>query len=144
MSFKTIYAEVPREKIIYLTRPEFINGEEQSFHDVLKASMSKYGFKDPIYCSYGRGSYGDKIKVIVGNNRMVVAKELNIKIIPAIITNYKADQFPLEGRVLKTDEEIKALFHLSKHEKLYVRRDKKGDIDQVTPPHFPTVQQHYV
>ena len=144
MSFKTIYAEVPREKIIYLTRPEFINGEEQSFHDALKASMSKYGFKDPIYCSYGRGSYGDKIKVIVGNNRMVVAKELNIKIIPAIITNYKADQFPLEGRVLKTDEEIKALFHLSKHEKLHVRRDKNGDIDQVTPPPFSMVKQLYV
>ena len=144
MSFKTIYAEVPREKIIYLTRPEFINGQEQSFHDALKDSMSKYGFRDPVYCYYHHERWGDKIKVMVGNNRMVVAKELNIKIIPAIITNYKADQFPLEGRVLKTDEEIKALFHLSKHEKLHIRRDKNGDIDQVTPPNFPTVKQHYV
>ena len=139
---QTIYAEAPREKIEHLTRPGFIDGTEQSFHDALKASMSKYGFRDPVYCWYGRGAYGDKIKVIVGNNRMVVAKELNIKIIPAIITNYKADQFPLEGRVLKTDDEIRALFHLPKQ--LHIRRDGNGDIDQVTPPWFQKVKQHYV
>ena len=141
---QTIYAEVPREKILYLTRPEFMNGQEQSFHDTLTASMSKYGFRDPVYCHYHSKTYGNKIKVIVGNNRMVVAKELNIPIVPTVITNYKAEEFPLEGQVLKTDEEIKALFHLSTHEKLHVRRDKNGNIDQVTPPHFPTVKQHYV
>ena len=139
---QTIYAKLPREKIVHLTRPEFINGTEQSFHDALTASMSKYGFRDPVYCHYHSKAYGDKIKVIVGNNRMVVAKELNIPIVPAVITNYKADEFPLEGRVLKTDDEIRALFYLPKQ--LHVRRDKNGDIDQVTPPHFPTVKQHYV
>ena len=139
---QTIYAEVPREKIIYLERTEFMNGEEQSFRDTLTASMSKHGFRDPVYCVYQHKQWGNKIKVIVGNNRMVVAKELDIKIIPAVITNFKADEFPLEGRVLKTDDEIRALFHLPKQ--VHVRRDKNGDIDQVTPPHFPTVQQHYV
>ena len=137
-----IYAEVPREKILYLTRPEFMNGQEQSFHDTLTASMSKYGFRDPVYCHYHSKTYGNKIKVIVGNNRMVVAKELNIPIVPTIITNYKAEEFPLEGRVLKTDDEIKALFYLPKQ--LDIRRDKNGDIDQVTPPDFQTVKQHYV
>ena len=141
---QTIYAKLLREKIEHLTRPEFINGTEKVFHDALTASMSKYGFRDPVYCHYNSKSYGNKIKIIVGNNRMVVAKELNIPIVPAVITNYKADEFPLEGRVLKTDDEIRALFHLPHHEKLHVRRDKNGDIDQVTPPHFPTVQQHYV
>ena len=141
---QTIYVKLPREKIAYLERAEFINGTEKVFHDALTASMSKYGFRDPVYCHYHSKTYGNKIKVIVGNNRMVVAKELNIPIVPAVITNYKADEFPLEGRVLKTDDEIRALFYLSKHEKLHVRRDKNGDIDQVTPPHFPTVQQHYV
>ena len=139
---QTIYAEVPREKIEHLTRAEFINGTEQSFHDILKASMSKHGFRDPIYCWYNSKNWGDKIKVIVGNNRMVVAKELNIPIVPAVITNYKADEFPLEGRVLKTDDEIRALFYLPKQ--IHVRRDKNGDIDQVTPPNFQNVKQHYV
>jgi len=141
---QTIYAKLPREKIEHLTRPEFINGHEQSFHDALKASMSKHGFRDPVYCHYHSKNWGNKIKVIVGNNRMVVAKELNIPIVPAVITNYKADEFPLEGRVLKTDDEIRALFHLPNHEKLHIRRDKNGDIDQVPPPRFPTVKQHYV
>ena len=139
---QTIYAELPREKIVHLTRPEFINGQEQSFHDILTASMSKYGFKDPVYCVYNHETWGDKIKVIVGNNRMVVAKELDIKIIPAVITNFKADESLLEGRVLKTDDEIRALFHLP--DQLQIRRDKNGDIDQVMPPWFPTVQHHYV
>jgi len=141
---QTIYAEVPREKIIYLERTEFMNGQEQTFRDLLTASMAKYGFRDPVYCWYSSKNWGNKIKIIVGNNRMVVAKELNIPIVPAVITNFHADQFPLEGRVLKTDDEIRALFHLPNHEKLHIRRDKNGDIDQVTPPHFPTVQQHYV
>ena len=139
---QTIYAEVPREKIIYLERAEFMNGQEQSFRDTLTASMSKHGFRDPVYCWYSSKNWGNKIKVIVGNNRMVVAKELDIKIIPAVITNFKADELPLEGRVLKTDNEIRALFHLPKQ--LQIRRDKNGDIDQVMAPNFPTVEQHYV
>jgi len=139
---QTIYAKFPREKITYLTRPEFINGQEQSFHDALKASMSKYGFRDPVFCYYNHQNWGGKIKIIVGNNRMVVAKELDIKIIPAIVTNFKADESPLEGQVLKTDDEIRALFYLP--DQLHIRRHEKGFIDQVTPPHFPTVTQHYV
>ena len=139
---QTIYAKLPREKITYLERAEFMNGQEQSFRDALTASMSKHGFRDPVYCWYHSKNWKDKIKVIVGNNRMVVAKELNIPIVPAVITNFKADQFPLEGKILTTDEEVKALFYLP--EKLHVRRDENGDIDQVTPPPFPTVKQHYV
>jgi len=139
---QTIYTKLPREKFVHLTRPEFINGTEKVFHDALTASMSKYGFRDPVYCWYHSERWGDKIKIIVGNNRMVVAKELNIPIVPAVITNFKADKFPLEGKILNTDDEIKALFYLPKE--LRVRRDKNGEIDQVTPPHFPTVKQHYV
>ena len=131
---QTIYVKVPREKIVYLTRPEFINGQEQSFHDALKVSMSKYGFRDPVFCYYNHQNWGGKIKIIVGNNRMVVAKELDIKIIPAIITNFKADESPLEGRVLKTDDEIRALFYLPKE--LTIRRHKEGFIDQVMAPHY--------
>ena len=140
---QTIYAELPREKITYLTRKEFINGEEQSFHDALKASMSKYGFRDPVYGYYKHETWGDKIKIMVGNNRMVVAKELDIKIIPMVITNFKDDEFPLEGRILKTDDEIRALFHLPKQ--LQIRRNKNGDIDQVMAPHYVgNIREKYV
>ena len=139
---QTIYLEVPFDRLSYLNRPEFINGEEQSFHDALKASMTKYGFRDPVYCWYNSKAYGSKIKIIVGNNRMVVAKELGLDPIRTIITNWKADEFPLKGKEFKNDEEIKSLFHLP--DQIHVRRDKNGDIDQVTPPHFPTVKEHYV
>ncbi|HAT64772.1 MAG TPA: hypothetical protein DCS66_09240, partial [Flavobacteriaceae bacterium] len=106
---ETVYVELPIEKITYLERAEFMNGKEQSFRDALTASLSKYGFRDPVYCWYHSKPYGDKIKITVGNNRMVVAKELGIKTIPAVVTNFKADEFPLEGKVLNTDEEVRAL-----------------------------------
>ena len=140
---ETIYIELPIEKIVYLERPEFMDGTEQSFHVALKASMSKYGFKDPVYCWYNSKSYGNKIKVTVGNNRMVVAKELGIKTIPAVVTNFKADEFPLEGKVLNTDEEVRALFYLPEH--LQVRRDKNGNIDQVMPVSYKgNIRNKYV
>ena len=130
---ETIYTELPFEKITYLDRPEF-HREEKEFKKALTQSMKKYGMKDPIYCWANGKAYGDIIKVIVGNNRMAVAKELGIKMIPAVITNFKADTLPIEGKVLSTDEEIRALFYLPKE--LQVRRDKNGDVDQVMPPHY--------
>ena len=130
---ETIYTELPFEKIDYLDRPEF-HREEKEFKKALTLSMAKHGMKDPIYCWANGKAYGDIIKVIVGNNRMAVAKELGIKMIPAVITNFKADTLPIEGKVLSTDEEIKALFYLPKE--LQVRRDKNGDVDQVMPPHY--------
>ena len=130
---ETIYTELPFDKITYLDRPEF-HKEEKEFKEALTQSMTKSGMKDPVYCWYNSKPYGDKIHIIVGNNRMTVARELGIKKVKAIITNFKADQFPLKGRVLKTDEEIKNLFHLPN--RIKVRRDANGEVDQVNHPHF--------
>ena len=130
---ETIYTELPFDKITYLDRPEF-HKEEKEFKEALTQSMTKSGMKDPVYCWYNSKPYGDKIHIIVGNNRMTVAKELGIKKVKAIITNFKADEFPLKGRVLKTDAEIKNLFHLP--DRVEVRRDKNGEVDQVNHPHF--------
>jgi GTPase Era involved in 16S rRNA processing len=130
---ETIYTELPFDKITYLDRPEF-HKEEKEFKEALTQSMTKSGMKDPVYCWYQSKPYKDKIHTIVGNNRMTVAKELGIKKVKAIITNFKADQFPLKGRVLKTDEEIKKLFHLPN--RIKVRRDANGEVDQVNHPHF--------
>ena len=130
---ETIYTELPFDRITYLDRPEF-HKEEKEFKEALTQSMTKSGMKDPVYCWYQSKPYKDKIHTIVGNNRMTVAKELGIKKVKAIITNFKADQFPLKGRVLKTDEEIKKLFHLP--DRVKVRRDKNGEVDQVNHPQF--------
>ena len=130
---ETIYTELPFDKITYLDRPEF-HKEEKEFKKALTQSMTKSGMKDPVYCWYNSRPYGDKIHTLVGNNRMTVARELGIKKVKAIITNFKADQFPLKGRVLKTDEEIKKLFHLP--DRVKVRRDKNGEVDQVNHPQF--------
>ena len=127
---ETIYTELPFEKIAYLDRPEF-HTDEKEFKKALTLSMTKYGIKDPIYCWANGKAYGDIIKVIVGNNRMVVAKELGIKTIPAVITNFKADTLPIKCKMLNTDEEIKELFHLPND--LQIRRDENGDVDQVMP-----------
>ena len=106
--------------------------------------MTKYGMKDPVYCWANGKAYGDIIKVIVGNNRMIVAKELGIKMIPAVITNFKAEELPIEGRVLNTDKEIRELFHLPND--LQIRRDKNGDVEQVMPIYYMKkgVREEYV
>ncbi len=130
---ETIYTELPFDKITYLDRPEF-HKEEKEFKKALTQSMTKFGMKDPVYCWYQSKPYGNKIHILVGNNRMTVAKELGIKKVKAIITNFKADQFPLKGKVLKTDEEIKNLFHLP--HRIEVRRDENGEVDQVNHPQF--------
>ena len=140
---ETVYIELPFEKITYLDRPEFHTNEKE-FKKALTQSMTKYGMKDPVYCWANGKSYGDIIKVIVGNNRMTVAKELGIKTIPAVITNFKADTLPIEGRVLNTDAEIRELFHLPNG--LQIRRDANGDVDQVMPIYYMKkgVREEYV
>ena len=140
---KIIYKELPIDQISYLNRAEFSpTGPEKEFYSLLKNSVSKYGFRDPVYIEYGSEDYGDILKVIVGNNRMVIAKELGINKIPAIILNLKANTFNIEGKVLNTDEDIKKYFHLP--DKVEIRRDKKGVIDKVMTINFNLVREFYV
>ena len=139
---ETVYIKLPFEKITYLDRPEF-HKEEKEFKEALTRSMKTYGMKDPVYCWANGKAYGDIIKVIVGNNRMTVAKELGIKTIPAVITNFKADTLPIDGRVLNTDKEIKELFHLPND--LQIRRDANGNVDQVMPVYYSgKIREEYV
>ena len=140
---ETIYTKLPLEKIDYMDRHEF-HRDDKEFKDALTQSMTKYGMKDPVYCWANGKAYGDIIKVIVGNNRMAVAKELGIKMIPAVITNFKADTLPIEGRILNTDAEIQELFHLPND--LQIRRDANGDVDQVMPIYYMKkgVREEYV
>ena len=134
----TIFTEVPFDKIEYITRPEFIDGTEQKFHDLLKRSIQEKGLLDPLFLTNIDG----KLKTIVGNNRMVICKELGIKTIPCVITQIGNKKHFLKGKLLITDKEIKDLFYLP--EEITVRRTKDGWVDQVNAKKFMNIQNKYV
>ena len=137
---KLIYTKLPIDQIEYLDREEFHKNEKR-FKDSLTNSIKKHGIIEPVYAEYGH-DYGPKIKVLVGNNRMAVAKALGIKEIPIIVNIWTPETFDLEGRELKTDDEIRSLFKLK--DQLQIRRDKEGRIDQIMPPHYPEVENEYI
>ena len=141
MKTKLIYAKLPIDQIHFLDRKEFHEPSEKKFKDSLTASIKKHGILEPVYAEYGN-NYGPRIKVTVGNNRLTVAKELGIKEIPIIVNIWTPETFDLEGRELKTDEEIRSLFKLK--DQLQIGRDKKGRIDQIMPPYYPTVSNAYI
>ena len=141
--YKLIYKKLPIDEISYIKRENFSeNGAEKDFYNFLKSSISKHGIKDPVYIEYGGESYGDILKIIVGNNRLTIAHELGIKEIPCIIKNWKPDTYNIEGTVLNTDEEIKRYFHLPNQ--LQIRRDKDNNIDQIMPVYYMNVMDKYV
>ena len=133
----TIFTEVPFNRIEYLTRPEFIDGTEQKFHNELKKSVQEKGLLDPLFVKNIAGH----LKTLIGNNRMVICKELGIKTIPCIITQIGNKKHFLKGKLLTTDEEIKDLFYLP--EEVTVRRTKGGWVDQVNATKFMNIQQKY-
>ena len=137
---KLIYTKLPIDQIEYIDRPEFHNNESQ-FKNSLTASIKKHGILEPVYAEYGH-DYGSIIKVIVGNNRMAVAKALGIKEVPIIVNIYTPETFDLEGKELKTDDEIRSLFKLK--DQLQIRKDKEGRIDQIMPPVYNKVVHAYV
>ena len=122
-----IYKEVDTKDITHLTRPEFINGQEHKFNDALKQSVSKYGIRDPIYINQLKDGV---LKVTVGNNRMVIAKELGIKKIPCVIKLFNPQNNDLNGKVLNTEKEIEDLFYTK--EGLEIKK-QDGIICEVMP-----------
>ena len=103
-----IYKEVPTKDITHLTRPEFINGEEKVFNQTLKTSLQTYGMRDPVFI---RQLKEGTLKITVGNNRMVMAKELGFEKVPCVIKLYDPNNNNLNGRPLTNEEEIKNLFY---------------------------------
>ena len=125
-----IYKEVDTKDITHLTRPEFINGQENKFNKTLKESVSKYGLRDPVYINQLQDGV---LKVTVGNNRMVIAKELGIEKIPCVIKLHDPQNNDLNGRVLHTDKEIEDVFHSK--EGLEIKK-QKGIIYEVMPKNY--------
>ena len=125
-----VYKEVSTQDITHLTRPEFINGQENKFNNALKQSVSKYGIRDPIYINQLREGI---LKVTVGNNRMVIAKELGIEKIPCVIKLHDPQNNDLNGRVLNTEKDIEDLFHSK--EGLEIKK-QNGIIYEVMPKNY--------
>ena len=122
-----IYKEVDTKDITHLTRPEFINGQENKFNKALRQSVSLNGLRDPVYINQLADG---TLKVTVGNNRMVIAKELGIEKIPCVIKLYDPQDNSLNGRVLHTEEEIEDVFHSK--EGLAIKK-QEGVICEVMP-----------
>ena len=125
-----VYKEVATQDITHLTRPEFINGQEHKFNNALKQSVSKYGLRDPVYINQLKDG---TLKVTVGNNRMVIAKELRIEKIPCVIKLYDPQNNDLNGRVLNTEKDIEDLFHSK--EGLEIKK-QNGIICEVMPKNY--------
>jgi len=126
-----VYKELPIEKISHLTRQEFINGEEQKFYSALLMSIKTYGMRDPVFISQRKDEKDNLIlKVTVGNNRMVIAKELGLKLIRAIVKLLDPTNNNIKGRPLDNEQEIIDLFHSKKGLKI---KKEKGVIYEVMP-----------
>jgi hypothetical protein len=125
-----VYKEVSTQDITHLTRAEFINGQENKFNKALRQSVSKYGLRDPVYINQLKDG---TLKVTVGNNRMVIAKELRIEKIPCVIKLYDPQNNDLNGRVLNTEKDIEDLFHSK--EGLEIKK-QNGIICEVMPKNY--------
>ena len=125
-----IYKEVDTKDITHLTRPEFINGQENKFNTALRQSVSQNGLRDPVYINQLEDG---TLKVTVGNNRMVIAKELGIEKIPCVIKLHNPQNNNLNGRVLNTEKEIEDLFYTK--EGLEIKK-QAGVIYEVMPKNY--------
>ena len=122
-----VYKELPIENISHLTRPEFINGQEQKFYSALLMSIKTYGMRDPVFINQLNNG---TLKVTVGNNRMVIAKKLGLKLIRAIVRLLDPTNNDIEGRPINIEQEIIDLFY-SKEGLLIKKED--GVIYEVMP-----------
>ena len=126
-----VYKELPIEDITHLRRQEFINGEEQKFYSALLMSIKTYGMRDPIFIDQRKDKNDNVIlKTIVGNNRMVIAKELGLKLIRAIVKLLDPNNNNIEGTPINNEQEIIDLFHSK--EGLEIKKEN-GVIYEVMP-----------
>ena len=122
-----VYKELPIENISHLTRPEFINGQEQKFYSALLMSIKTYGMRDPVFINQLNNG---TLKVTVGNNRMVIAKKLGLKLIRAIVRLLDPTNNDIEGRPINNEQEIIDLFYSK--EGLLIKKEV-GVIYEVMP-----------
>ena len=87
--------------------------------------------RDPVFISQYRDNGEVILKVIVGNNRMVIAKQLGFKLIRSIVKLLDPNNNNIKGRPLNNEQEIIDLFQSK--EGLQIKKDPNGIIYEVMP-----------
>lgn len=126
----TIYAELPIDQIDYSARQDDSLGEEKIFRDLLEKSIKKNGIRDPIFI-LKTPETRMKLRVTSGNSRTNIAKKLNIKNIPCVITQWDAEHSKIKGKILNSDEEIKNLYYFP--DTVTIKRHCDGWVTVVQP-----------
>ena len=72
---------------------------------------------------------------------MTICKELEIKMVPCIITQLGNEDIFLKGKILKTDSQIRKLYYLPKE--VVINRREDGWIQQVYAKTFMDIQNKY-
>ena len=109
---QNFYTEIDISKLISRSRKPDWKGEEKIFRDLLYKSISEVGIKDPIHLWYDSPLKRSGFVVRAGNSRLDAAFRLGIKKIKCIITHFSPNNNEFKGRSLKTESEIKEMFHV--------------------------------
>jgi len=119
---RNFYTEIDISKLLSRPRKRDWEGKEKIFRDLLYKSISEVGIKDPIHLWYDSPLKRSGFVVRAGNSRLDAALRLGIKKIKCIITHFSPNDNEFKGRYLKTESEIKELFHVP--ESVHVVWDK--------------------
>jgi ParB-like chromosome segregation protein Spo0J len=126
----TVYAELPIDQITYSSIGDDSVDEEKVFRDLLEKSIRKNGIRDPIFILKAPETQM-KLYVTSGNSRTNIAKKLNIKNIPCIITQWDAEHSKIKGKILNSDKEIKNLYYFP--DTVIIKRHQDGWVTGVQP-----------
>ena len=137
----TIFKKVPFNKIVYRTRPTLIKQKERQFYNTLKKSIQEKGLLDPLFLFNICQKDCSELRVNIGHSRMTICKELEIKMIPCIITQLGNEDIFLKGKILKTNSQIRKLYYLPKE--VVINRREDGWIQQGHAKTFMDIQNKY-
>ncbi len=140
----TVFTYVPVDNLISLfkcvKKKQLI-----SFQERLQDSIKKNGLKDPLFVHFRtflpttnsffyrappcppRVIMPGGFFIKTGNNRLIICKELGIKRVPCIVTNFSGGCYGrycykkpyVQGKILKTKEDVVKLFHTNNVEVVF-------------------------
>ena len=109
---RNFYTEIDVSELVSRPHKGEWKGDEKIFRELLYKSISEVGIKAPIHLWYDSPLKRNGFVVRAGKSRVEAAFRLGIKKIKCIITHFSPDNNKFKGRSLKTESEIKELFHV--------------------------------